>query len=56
MRSGVIALAALLGTAAATQAGELMAAGAIYGGPAQARAVCYVYNAGTHPSASRRRG
>lgn len=46
MRSGIIALAALLGTAAAAQAADTLAAGTIYGGPTQATAVCYFYNAG----------
>ena len=48
MRSGA-SPAASPGTVAAARAGDLMAAGAIYGGPAHAIAVCYVDNSGTTP-------
>jgi hypothetical protein len=49
MRSGFIALAALVAMGATAHAQQVLSGGTIYGGPAQARAVCYIYNSGTTP-------
>src|SRR4051794_31760079 len=49
MRSGFIALAALLGMATTAHAQQILSGGTLYGGPAQVRAVCYIYNSGTTP-------
>src|SRR5215211_8840973 len=46
MRSGLVALAIMLGTGATAHAQQVLSAGTIYGGPAQTRAVCYFYNSG----------
>ena len=40
-------LSVLLSMATAAQAADILSAGTIYGGPAQAKAVCYFYNSGT---------
>jgi hypothetical protein len=47
MRSGFLALAALLGMATTAHAQQILSGGTLYGGPAQVRAVCYIYNSGT---------
>ena len=51
MRLGLVsvAVAALLSMGTNAHAQQILAAGSIYGGPAQVRAVCYFYNAGTAP-------
>lgn len=46
---GAAAVVGMLGTGGAGQAADLLAAGSIYGGLNQVRAVCYVYNAGNTP-------
>jgi hypothetical protein len=43
---GAAAIASILCTGVTGHADEILAAGSIYGGPKQVRAVCYVYNAG----------
>ena len=40
---------ALTGATPAADADDILATGGIYGGPSQAAAVCYVYNAGSRP-------
>ena len=47
MRSAFVVAAAMLGVAAEANAQQILSAGTIYGGPAQVRAVCYIYNSGT---------
>jgi hypothetical protein len=42
-----VAVSGMLVTGSTAHAQQILAAGSIYGGPAQSRAVCYVYNAGT---------
>jgi hypothetical protein len=49
MRSGLIAAVSVLCMATTAHAAQLLSAGTIYGGPAQTRAVCYIYNSGTTP-------
>jgi hypothetical protein len=44
-----VAVAAFLAMGTNAHAQQLLAAGSLYGGPAQVRAVCYFYNAGTLP-------
>jgi hypothetical protein len=48
----VLGLAIAIGSGSAVQAGsaQILAAGSLYGGPTQTRAVCYIFNAG--PSAN----
>jgi len=43
---GVVAVVGILGIGTTVHAQQILAAGSIYGGPAQVRAVCYFYNAG----------
>lgn len=47
MKSGLILTAMSLVLATTAQAQQILSAGTIYGGPAQARVVCYFYNSGT---------
>jgi hypothetical protein len=51
MRSGLstAAVVSILCTSLTGHAATILAAGSLYGGPAQVRAVCYVYNAGNSP-------
>jgi hypothetical protein len=42
-------IGAMLCASTAGYAGSILAAGSIYGGPSQVRAVCYIYNAGKTP-------
>lgn len=49
MRSGLVAVAVMLAMGATANAADILSAGTIYGGPAQAVAVCYFYNSGTTP-------
>lgn len=49
MRSTLAATVFLLGCAGAAQAQQILAAGGLYGGPSQVRAVCYFFNGGSSP-------
>jgi hypothetical protein len=46
MRSALLLATAIMGMGSAAHAQQILAAGSIFGGPAQVRAVCYFYNAG----------
>ena len=50
MRRTLAITAMLLGLNTAVHA-DILAAGAIYGGPTQSTAACYIFNAGTGPVA-----
>jgi hypothetical protein len=45
MRSALLLAVSIMGMGSAAQAQQVLAAGSLYGGPAQVRAVCYFYNA-----------
>lgn len=47
MRTGLAAAIMAMGVGGVAHADEFLGAGAIYGSTAQARGVCYFYNAGT---------
>jgi hypothetical protein len=47
MRSVLVAAVAVVGFAGAAQSQQILAAGGLYGGPSQVRAVCYFYNSGS---------
>lgn len=47
MRATILSAMLLLGATGAAEAQQILAGGPLFGGPAQARAVCYIYNAGT---------
>jgi hypothetical protein len=49
MRSGLIAAMLVLGIGTTAHAQQILSAGPLFGGPSQARAVCYIYNSGTTP-------
>ncbi len=46
MRAGLMATAMSLVLATTAHAQQVLSAGTIYGGPAQTRVVCYIYNSG----------
>lgn len=47
MRAAILASATLLSLGGAAHAADVLAAGGLFGGPAQRSVVCFVYNGGT---------